>query len=112
MPKSSKPRALRTPPTSTLAVVPVTVTDRTCAAVLGLEPRVYREWLVAAGVPHTRIGRRVVARTDHVLAALTRSACSATSVDLPSVDAERDDDDDQPTTPDGVLARIGLRRTR
>ena len=102
------PRSLRARATASIVVAPATVTDRTCAAVLGLEPRAYRAWLAAAGIPHARIGRRVVARVDDVLAAVTRLASTTTTNVV-----EHDDDDeadDQPETADDVLARLGLRR--
>jgi len=90
--------------TASLAVVALTVTDRTCAAVLGLEPRVFRQLLISAKIPHARIGRRVVARADLVLAALDRLAgddapADAAPATRPSGGA------------DAVLARIGRQRT-
>lgn len=83
-------RALRQRATSSLGIVPVTVTDRTCAAVLGLEPRVYRELVTRARIPHATIGRRVVTRVDDVLAALDRMAegTAATPTTLSGDDGE------------------------
>lgn len=97
-------RQLRPRATDGLAVAPVTVTDRTCAAVLGLEPRVFRAWLMAANVPHAHIGRRVVARVDDVLAALRNAPA-------PTAAPEADDEDAVPTTADDVLAALGMRRS-
>jgi hypothetical protein len=97
-------RPLRTRETSKLSVAPLAITDLTCAALIGIEPRVFREWLVSAAVPFIRIGRRVIARADHVLAALAGDAAStATPGDV-------EDDDSQPTSEAEVLAAIGLRR--
>lgn len=105
-----KSRRLRPRATDAIAVAPVTVTDRTCAQVLGLEPRPFREWLVSADVPHKRIGRRVVARVDDVLDALARAPAAEPRDDRENQDDE-DGDDDVPGTPDEVLRRLGLRRT-
>lgn len=96
-------RRLRPRATDALGVVPVTVTDRTCAAVLGLDPRVFRDWLASANVPHARIGRRVVACVDDVLAAMRDTR-------TPDALGEPDDKDDGPATADDVLARLGMRR--
>jgi hypothetical protein len=63
-------RALKPRATSTLSVAAVTVTDRTCAHVLGLEPRCFRSLVSSRKVPHAVVGRRIVARIDDVLAAL------------------------------------------
>ena len=99
------PRPLHPRQTDALIVTPVTVTDRTCAAVLGLEPRVYRELVVRERIPHARLGRRIVARIEDVLVAVDRLA-GADAVDAP----EADDVDDQPETVDAVLAALGRER--
>ncbi len=92
-------RSTRARPTASLAVAPATVTDRTAPLVLGA----YREFVTRLAVPHARIGRRIVARVDDVLAAFDRIA--------------RDVDDTEPATAseafetaDDVLRRLG--RTR
>jgi hypothetical protein len=84
------------------------VTDRSCAAVLGLEPREYRELVVGEHVPHARRGQRVICRLDDVLLAVDRLAASATS---PAEAASAADDTDAGPGVDGILARIGRRRT-
>lgn len=65
-------RKLRPRATSTLCILPATVTDRTCAVVLGLDPPTFRPFLKSQGIPHVHIGRRVIARVDDVLAAISR----------------------------------------
>jgi hypothetical protein len=89
----------------------VTVTDRTCAAVLGLEPRVYRELVSRGRIRHATIGRRIVTRVDDVLAALDRMAEG--TVTTPTI-LSGDDAEGVPErgpTADEILARIGRRRT-
>jgi hypothetical protein len=98
-------RPTRTRATSGLAVAPVTVTDRTAPLVLGLEPRAYRELVTRWRVPHARIGRRVVARVEDVLAAFDR------------VSRERDDagstgDPADFETADDLLRLLGRARER
>ena len=104
-------RALRPRATSSLAVSPLAVTDRTCAAVLGIEPRVFRELLVRESVSHARLGRRVVARVEDVLAALDRLAVAPGDefgTRVPKADGV--EDDDVPDTVDGVLRKLGKER--
>lgn len=99
-------RQLRPRATSALVVAPITVTDRTCAAVLGIEPRAFREWLAEENIEHRRIGRRVIARVDVVLAAL--EAMPAQSSDTAS---ESSSDRPALQSADDLLARLGRRRT-
>ncbi len=54
---AAQKRNLRPRETSKLAVAPVTATDLTCALVFGLEARPFCEFLIAADVPHAKIGR-------------------------------------------------------
>jgi hypothetical protein len=79
-------------------VAPVTVSDLTAPAVLGLEPRSYRELLMREAVPHARLGHRVVARVEDVLEALDRIAGRGGEAVA------------EPSGTDRILARIG--RTR
>lgn len=89
--------------TSTLAVHPVTVTDRTCAAVVGLEPRAFREAVARLKIPHAMLGRRMVVRVADFLAALDRvAAASADKLPAPRVETLE--------TAEGVLAELGLSR--
>lgn len=91
--------------TAELSVTPVTVTDRTAPAVLGLEPRVYREYVIRHGVRHTMIGRRMVCRVSDVLDALDRAAVDGATTAAETVD------EDAPSNVDALLERIGRRRT-
>jgi hypothetical protein len=105
----SDARELRAAPrpraTTALAVVPLTITDRTAPHVLGLEPRAFREFLVERSVPHVRLGRRVVARVDDVLEALGLAAVTTEAGELATVV-------DDESSADDVLARIGRKRAR
>jgi hypothetical protein len=61
-------------PTTSIAVAPIVVTDRTCAAVLGVSWRTLRGWCAEREIPVGHIGRRPCVRIDRVLAALDGSA--------------------------------------
>ena len=64
-------RPLRPRATSVRAIGAVEyVSDRTCDAVFGIEPRVFRDLVARRRVKHARIGRRVVARVVDVAKAL------------------------------------------
>lgn len=66
--------AEKNPSTPLPAVAAVTVSDRTCVAIFGIEWRTLRAWLDENGVPIRRIGRRPVVRIADVLAALEGDA--------------------------------------
>jgi hypothetical protein len=101
-------RALRPRATEALGVVPVTVTDRTAPAVLGLEPRTFRELVARLGVPHVTLGRRIVVPVAAMLEALEGAAVDPAPR---SGAAERDAaDDDGEVSVDGILAELGRRR--
>lgn len=97
-------RKLRPRATSALVVAPVAITDLTAPAILGIEARPFREWLVAANVPHTRRGKRVIALVADVVAALERSSVSEPNDDGHEMHGA-------PRSVDALLARIGHRRT-
>ena len=97
-------RKLAPKATDALNVTPATVSDRTCAAILGLEPRVFRDLLVREGIQHAKIGRRVVARLEHVLAEIDRLATQATDATSAPVDDEQDE-------ADNILAMLGRKRS-
>ena len=59
---------------SSTSVAPITVSDRTCMLVFGIEWRVLRAWLDEQGIPYSRIGRRPVVRVAAVVAALEGEA--------------------------------------
>ena len=101
------PRRLRPRQTASLSVAPVTVTDLSSPAVLGLEGRTFRELLVKKKIPHTRLGQRIIARVDDVLAVLDRLARESAEVEEPS---EKPESDRQPETVDAVLAMLGKER--
>jgi hypothetical protein len=73
-----------------------------------LEPRVFRELVAREKIPHTRLGKRVVARVEDVLAALDRLAV-APAPDTAAADPDVDDND-EPADVDALLARVGWRR--
>jgi excisionase family DNA binding protein len=56
------------------AVTPLSITDRNCAALTGIPPRGWRKALVAMQVPHTKVGRKTICRSDDWLAAISRQA--------------------------------------
>ncbi|HEV3189112.1 MAG TPA: hypothetical protein VGY54_01375 [Polyangiaceae bacterium] len=101
-------RALRPLATGALAVLPVTVTDQSAPAIVGLEARQFREFLRAERVRHARLGKRVIARVDDVLEALDRVAGRQASGNEPHV--ERRIEDAEPSA-DAILARLGYART-
>jgi hypothetical protein len=103
-----KPRARRTKAdfrprrTDALVVAPVAVTDRTCAAVLGFEPREFRDWLADVPVRHRRKGQRVIALVADCVAALESESESAV----------RETEGERTSNVDSLLARIGRTRVR
>jgi hypothetical protein len=99
--RSMRPRA-----TASLSILPQIVSDLTAPALVGLEPRPFRAFLRTERVPHALVGRRVVARLEHVLAAIDRLASPEPSP--PTTEAL---DDAEPTA-DQILARIGRVRGR
>jgi hypothetical protein len=58
-------------PRQSIAIAPVSFSDRTCIEVTGQRWRTLRPWLIERGVPIVRIGRRSVVATDAFLRALT-----------------------------------------
>jgi hypothetical protein len=61
---------VKAPPLAVVAAA--IVSDTTSLAVLGLTGRQFRAFLREQAVPHTKIGRRTVARVDRVLDAIDR----------------------------------------
>jgi hypothetical protein len=55
------------------AVVPLTISDRTCEAATGLAPRPWKRALVSLGVPHRYVGRRTLCTAVDWVAAISRS---------------------------------------
>jgi hypothetical protein len=95
-------RQLRTRATSTISLAAVTVTDRTCALVLGLEPRVFRELVAREQIPHAVVGRRIVCRVEDVISALHLDG------------SERSDREEAELAPreNRILAMLGRERVR
>jgi hypothetical protein len=59
---------------STLGVaLPVTISDQTCKAAAGLEPKTWKRRLVEWRVPHGRVGRRTVCLAEDWTAAVARA---------------------------------------
>jgi hypothetical protein len=98
-------RPLRPRATAAVSVAPPLVSDLTAPQLVGLDARPFRDFLRAERIPHAVLGRRVVARLEHVLAAVDRLA--ATGEAAPLDNAERGDAE---PTADAILARIGRRR--
>lgn len=90
-------RALRPRATDGIAVTPVLVSDRTCAALVGLEPRAFRAFVLDHHIQHQRAGKRLIVRAK----------------DLEDAIAQRDDGpvdaraiaDPEPTRSE-ILARV------
>lgn len=97
------PRELRPRATDALAIVPAVVTDRSAAAVVGLEAREFRELVAAKRIRHVRAGHRVIVRLDVFLEALQQHAADESAAEAPS---------SGPRTVDQVLATVGRRRAR
>lgn len=98
-------RNLRPRATGALIAAVATVSDLTAPLVVGLDGRPYRELLDRENVPHAHIGKRVIARLEHVLEAIDRIAARTDH-------AKSLESTPQPArTADDVLARIGRVRT-
>jgi hypothetical protein len=91
-------RALQPRQTATAPIVPQTITDLTCPTAAGFEPRTFREVVAREGIPHARIGRRIVVLTCDWLDAIERIGRRQ------SGDSAIDDNE---LTTDRLLARIG-----
>jgi hypothetical protein len=99
MPRPTKPR----PP---IVVRPSFVSDETTFAVLGITPRKFREQVVPKCERVSRIGHTVAVELEEAERVMRSLAAAG---DEPAIDLTHEDDD-QPTTPDAVLARIGKER--
>jgi hypothetical protein len=53
-------------------VAPITVSDATALAVVGLTPRQFRAFVREQGIPRVRVGRRTLVRVDRLLEAIDR----------------------------------------
>lgn len=94
-------RHLRPRTTSALIAAAATVSDLTAPLIVGLDGRPYRELLDRENVPHAHIGKRVVARLEHVLEAIDRIAARTEHAKPLEATPE------PARTADDVLARIG-----
>ena len=102
MTRPLKPRA-----SAALLIAPLAISDLTAPAQIGLEARPFREFLVREGVPHARIGQRVIARREDVLAAIDRLAEREQTATEESSGPEEEEGEDGV---EGVLRLVG--RTR
>jgi hypothetical protein len=96
-------------PRPTTPVAPLVVSTRTLAKWTEIPERRFREALAEhPEVKCSPLGRDVLLSSDAVATLLDvlRNEAGAASVD-----GSEDDDSDTPTTTDGVLARLGLKRT-
>ena len=55
-----------------LTVAPITVSDATALATVGLTPRQFRAFVQEHGIPRVRIGRRTIVRVDRLLEVVDR----------------------------------------
>jgi hypothetical protein len=90
-------RALRPRETEGLLVAPVLVSDRTAAALVGLEPRAFRAFVAEKNIPCTRIGKRLLVRATDLAEAIGKDG-----VGVPSVD----DEDNEGLTRAEILRRV------
>jgi hypothetical protein len=58
--------------TAPVAIVAATISDKTCFAICGIEPKPWRALLDELGVPHCKIHRRTVCSVADWLAAIAR----------------------------------------
>ena len=87
---------------------PSFVSDETCFAVLGIVARKFRERIVPECERVTRIGHTVVVELSEAERAM-RELGATTEAEGTEQD-QGEDDDDQPTSVDDVLRRIGKER--
>ena len=89
-----------------VAVSPSHVSQLTCLAVAGIDPRRYLDLLGAhPEVPRSAVGRLRIVTLEDLRGLYARLAATATAETLADVD-----DDDQPRDADDVLRSLGLRR--
>jgi len=55
-----------------VAIAAATISDRTCLEVCGIEPKPWRAMLDELRIPHVRLHRRTICRTDDWTAAIDR----------------------------------------
>jgi len=99
-------RPLRPKRTAALAVVPATVTHLNAPAVLGLEPRSFRDFLKKHRVRHWSDGQLVMARVDDVLVKLDELSARQG----PASDCEADGIGADDPAVDTLLCRLGRAR--
>lgn len=97
-------RTLRPRATSAIVVAPVAISDRTCAAMTGLEPRDFRALVARLGVRHVAKGRRLVVLVADFVAALERGGIDGAAPLAPPAD------DEGPASVDQLLERLGRKR--
>lgn len=83
-----------------LAVEPLLVSDQSAPAVVGLDPRAFRELVRKNKIPHVVAGHRMLVRARDLVALVVRGE--------PVSASEPPDDDD--LSADEILARSGYRR--
>jgi hypothetical protein len=106
LPHSKTKRNLR--PKPAVVVAPISFSDETCFAVVGVTPRRLRQLIERHTIPHARDGKRVIVDADDWRRAMASLAAGggAPANDLVG------HDDDQPTSADAVLAKLGRRVAR
>ena len=98
-----KPRKLR--PREAVTTSAFFVSQLTCVPLLGIDARRYLDLVREHDLPRTRVGKLVLVEVRVISSLLSHLAVDGDSASTePTVVV---DDDDEPTTVDGVLARIG-----
>ena len=93
-------RKLRPKATAALSITPVLISDENAAAVVGLEPRQFREFVRRHAIEHACDGKRLLVRVDVFLAAVQ-------SLEIASRRSSTEEDEDDV---DAVLKRLGRKR--
>jgi len=106
LPHSKTKRNLR--PKPTVVVAPISFSDENCFVVAGVTPRRLRQLIERHTIPHVRDGKRVIVDADD----WRRAMASVATSDAAPVNDVVGDDDDQPTSADAVLAKLGRRVVR
>ncbi len=101
--RTTPARPLRARATDAIPVTPVAVTDRTCAALIGLEGRAFRALVEKLEIRHVAAGRRLIVLVKDLEAALERAAVN----DAPGETTA--DEPDEPQDADAILAKLGRR---
>jgi hypothetical protein len=109
---SSSPAPKRGPrrPRPPIAVAPMAVSTENVLAIAGLTPRKFREALAAyPDVERSRLGHTVLV-TPQAFGELLERLRVTEGDDAPDEQDQGEDDDDQPTSVDDVIRKLGKER--